>query len=131
MTKIKNIMSEMNWMKPKEHFEWLQKCLNCWRLSEEFIFQSIQQGKNIDIINMCRDVAEMCSQCIKFEAQRSPFFQQLCEVCAQICELALINLEEIKNKDQLCLDVIESNKALIISCLEIAQLKKQDMVDDN
>lgn len=124
-------MSEMTWMHTKEHFDWLEKCLVCWKMNEEFISQSIQQGKNISSINACRDVAEMCSQCIKFEAQRSPFFQQLCEVCAKICESCSRTLEDCNNDSDICSETIQACNTLAIACREISQKRKNDPVITN
>src|SRR5664279_4852455 len=94
-------MSDIKWLQQQEHFDWMQKCLTCWKMSEEFIAWSIKNGKYVSLINICRDVAEMCSQCIKFEAQRSPFFQQLCEVCADICETSAEEMEKFKNENEI------------------------------
>ena len=114
-------MDEMRWLQKQQHFDWMQKCLNCWRLTEEFISQNIQEGKFISSINACRDVTEICSQCIKFEAQQSPFFQQLCEVCAEICESCARRLEDGNYKNDTCLETIHACNTLAIACREIPQ----------
>lgn len=79
-------MGDFKLMKKKKHFEWLQKCLVCWEASENLISECIKEQKNINILNIARDCAEICSLCIKFEAQRSGFFEQLCQVGANICD---------------------------------------------
>src|ERR1700710_864512 len=101
-------MSGVKWLQKQEHFEWMQKCLTCWKMSEEFISWSINNGKYISSINACRDVAEMCSQCIKFEAQRSPFFQQLCGVCADICEKCATEIGKFQNENEIFLETYNS-----------------------
>ncbi len=126
-----NSMNEMKWMQTKEHFDWLQKCLTCWKVNEEFISQSIQRGKHINSINACRDVAEMCSQCIKFEAQSSPFFQQLCEVCAQICEFCAHTLKNCNDDIDICSETIQACNTLAIACREISQKRTNDPIEAN
>ncbi|MGH2565551.1 MAG: hypothetical protein ACRDE5_13630, partial [Ginsengibacter sp.] len=98
------------------HFDWMQKCLICWKLCEEVISESIQNGKYLSLINVCRDTAEMCSQCIKFEAQSSPFFQHLCEVCAEICETCSKELGNHKNESDLISETIKACNELANAC---------------
>ncbi|MEO8763641.1 MAG: hypothetical protein ABI416_05110 [Ginsengibacter sp.] len=114
-------MSGTKWLQKQEHFEWMQKCLTCWKMSEEFIAWSIQNGQYLQLINACRDTAEMCSQCIKFEAQRSPFFQQLCEVCAGICEKCAQGLEKYKDQNSILSDTVDACKIFAMACREIAE----------
>ncbi|MDQ6844732.1 MAG: hypothetical protein M3Z92_10325 [Bacteroidota bacterium] len=122
-------MNNTNWLQKQEHFEWMQKCLNCWKATEEFISKSIQDGENLKLINTCRDVAEMCSQCIKFEAQRSPFFQQLCQVCADMCETCVRKLAECDPKSEICDYTIEACTTLAIASREVSQKRKMDPVN--
>jgi len=121
-------MSETKWLQRQEHFDWMQKCLTCWKLCEEFIAWSIQTGKYISIINACRDTAEMCSQCIKFEAQRSPFFQQLCEVCAEICERCANEMEGIKNESENFSETLSACRVFADACRQVAQKQKKEPV---
>ena len=79
-------MADFKLLKQKKHFEWMQKCLLCWELCENVTSESIQERKNMAVVHFARDCAEICSLCIKFEAQRSTFFEQLCQVCANICD---------------------------------------------
>ncbi len=118
-------MNDLKYIRTKEHFDWLDKCLNCWRACEDFIAQSIENGKYISAINICRDMAEMCSQCIKFEAQRSPFFQQLCEVCADICASCSKELTNCESTDLLCKSAAKSCDELAEACLKISQKRKE------
>lgn len=114
-------MSGTKWLQKQEHFDWMQKCLTCWKMSEEFIAWSIENGKYINSINACRDVAEMCSQCIKFEAQRSPFFQQLCNVCAEICERCALEIEKFESETEIFPLTLESCKVFAKACREVAR----------
>ena len=118
-------MSDMKWLQKQKHFEWMQKGLICWKMCEELISESIQNGKFIGAINSCRDTAEMCSQCIKFEAQRSPFFQHLCEVCAEICETCSGELYKYKNEDKLVSETIKACNEFAISCRDIEKIKEK------
>ena len=121
-------MSGIKWLQQQEHFDWMQKCLTCWKMSEEFISWSIKNGKYVSLINSCRDVAEMCSQCIKFEAQRSPFFQQLCEVCAEICERCAAEMEKYKSEKGIFTETLNSMKVFSIACREVAEKQKKEQV---
>jgi hypothetical protein len=122
-------MSDTKWLQKQEHFDWMQKCLTCWKMCEEFISWSIQNGKYVNSINICRDTAEMCSQCIKFEAQRSPFFQQLCEVCAEICERCAIDMETFKNENEIFSETLDSCRIFAIACKEVAEKQKREQVN--
>lgn len=117
-------MSQLKYIRTKQHFDWLDKCLNCWRLCEDFIAHSVEQGKNVKGINICRDTAEMCSQCIKFEAQRSPFFEQLCDVCADICTSCAAILNKCVDDDPFCKKAANACSDLAEKCLEISQNRK-------
>jgi hypothetical protein len=117
-------MSDTKWLQKQEHFDWMQKSLTCWMMCEKFIEWSIQNGKYLSSINSCRDVAEMCSQCIKFEAQRSPFFQQLCDVCAEICERCAAEIEKFNSKNEIFSETLNSCRTFAIACTEVS--KKQD-----
>jgi hypothetical protein len=114
-------MNKMKWLQTQEHFDWMQKCLNCWKVTEKFISHSIQEGKFLSSINACRDVTEMCSHCIKFEAQGSPFFKELCEVCADICESCASKLEDYNSKNDACLETIYACNTLAIACRTVPQ----------
>ena len=118
-------MSDTKWLQKQEHFDWMQKCLTCWKMCEEFIGWSIQNGKYVSSINSCRDAAEMCSQCIKFEAQRSPFFQQLCDVCAEICENCAAEIEKFEIENEIFSETLKSCKVFAIACREVAEKQKK------
>jgi hypothetical protein len=122
-------MSGTKWLQKQEHFDWMQKCLTCWKMSEEFIAWSIQNGKYVNLINSCRDVAEMCSQCIKFEAQRSPFFQQLCEVCAAICEKCAAGMEKYKSENGIISETLNSCEIFAKACREVAEKLKKKLLN--
>lgn len=121
-------MSDANWLQKQEHFDWMQKCLTCWKLCEEFISWSIQNGKYVSSINVCRDTSEMCAQCIKFEAQRSPFFKNLCEVCAEICQSCVTELKKFEDEDQIFTFTITACENFARSCLEVAQNQRKNQV---
>lgn len=117
-------MNELKYIRTKEHFDWLDKCLTCWRTCEDFIAYSIQHAKNFNAINICRDTAEMCSQCIKFEAQRSPFFGQLCEVCADICTSCSQEINKIEDDSPVFKKTASACDDLAEACMEISQNRK-------
>ena len=112
-------MSEIEWLQKQEHFDWMQKCLVCWKKCEEFISESIQNGKYSGSINICRDITELCGQCIKFEAQTSPFFQQLCEVCAGACETCSGELGKYENQANIISETICACDVFAIACRNV------------
>lgn len=114
-------MSDIKWLQKQEHFDWMQKCLTCWKMCEELIAWSIQNGKHMTTINICRDTAEMCSQCIKFEAQRSPFFQNLCEVCAEICLMCVNELSKQETENEIFTLTMDACEVFSSACIEVAQ----------
>ena len=117
-------MSDIKWLQKQEHFDWMQKCLTCWKMCEELIAWSIQNGKHITTINICRDTAEMCSQCIKFEAQRSPFFQNLCEVCAEICLMCVNELSKHETENEIFTLTMDACNVFSSACIEVAQKQR-------
>jgi len=124
-------MSGTKWLQKQEHFEWMQKCLACWQMCEEFMVWSIENGKNISSINACRDATEMCSQCIKFEAQRSPFFKQLCEVCAEICEKFADELGKSDTSTDLISHTIDACKTFAEACRQVSKKEERDSLPPN
>ena len=122
-------MSATKWLQKQEHFEWMQKCLICWKWCEEFIEFSIQNGKYISSINACRDTTEMCSQCIKFEAQRSPFFQHLCEVCAETCDKFTAEIEKFTKEAAIISETHNSCRIFAKACREVAEKQKKKLLN--
>ena len=53
-------MSDPKWLRKQKHFDWMQKCLICWKKCEKLISYSILEGKSFSQINLCRDTIEMC-----------------------------------------------------------------------
>ena len=119
-------MNGTKWLQKQEHFDWMQKCLTCWKMCEEFIAWSIENGKYITSINACRDAAEMCSQCIKFEAQRSPFFKQLCEVCADICERCAAEMQKFHAENEISSATLNACKEFANACRNVAKMQKDE-----
>jgi hypothetical protein len=101
-------MNGTKWLKNQEHFDWMEKCLSCWRTCEQFMAWSIENEKYVTVLNTCRDVTEMCSQCLKFEAQRSPFFKQMCELSAEMSETLAGHLAALETNDPLISETINS-----------------------
>ena len=122
-------MDGTKWLQKQEHFDWMQKCITCWKITEEFIAWSIDNGKYVQLINACRDAAEMCSQCIKFEAQRSPFFQQLCEVCAEICERCAGEMEKHQEGNDIMSQTVSACKVFALACREVAESRRREPAD--
>jgi hypothetical protein len=112
-------MSDTKWLEKQEHFDWMQKCLICWKMCEKFISYAILKGKYLSSINACRDTVEMCSQCIKFEAQRSPFFQQLCGVTAEICENCAFEIEKSKSARAIFTETRNSCRIFASACKKV------------
>jgi hypothetical protein len=121
-------MSGSQWLEKQEHFDWMQKCLTCWKMCEEFIAWCIENNKYVSILNTCRDASEMCSQCIKFEAQHSPFFQNLCEVCAEICELCVAEMDKFKDKNDILIQTNNSCSVFADACREVATRDRNSLL---
>ena len=109
------------WSEKKEHFDWMQKCIACWKICEEFVAWSVENDQYTSTINACRDVTEMCSQCIKFEAQRSPFFNQLCEVCAEVCEKFIADVKKFKSENLLISETVKRCVIFVKACRKVAE----------
>lgn len=104
----------------KKHFKWLEKCLLCWELCEQCISESINDSKNLSCCNISRDCAEICSLCIKFEAQRSSFFGNLCQVCADICEACAKECDKYSHESETYKNCAEACRVCAEYSLEAA-----------
>ncbi|MDQ6757675.1 MAG: four-helix bundle copper-binding protein [Bacteroidota bacterium] len=113
-------MSGFKWLEKKKHFEWMQKCLQCWEACEAFITDSIKEEKYISALHTARDCAEICSMCIKFEAQRSTFFEQLCHVCANICDACAEQCEKFPDQNESLSQCAETCRICAAACRETA-----------
>lgn len=113
-------MADFKWMEKKKHFEWMQKCLHCWEACEALITDSIKKEKYLTPLHIARDCAEICSMCIKFEAQRSTFFEQLCQVCSNICDACATECEKFSTESPFAKECAEACRACAIASREIA-----------
>ena len=113
-------MADFKWLEKKKHFEWMQKCLNCWEACEALITDSIKTEKYLTPLHVARDCAEICSMCIKFEAQCSTFFEQLCQVCANICDACSAECEKFTNENTFARECHDACQACAAACRETA-----------
>lgn len=121
----------MEQLQKQQYFDWMQKGLNCWQKCEDLIYESLEHGKYLPAVNACRAVADMCSQCIKFQAQELPFFKQLCELCSQICEACLKKLGKYQNDNKLIVEVMYCCRVFSVACLEMSQLPQKMVASKN
>jgi hypothetical protein len=130
MSQIKvDNMESIKWLKKQDHFDWMQKGLVCWQMCEKIILKCIENEKYVNAINACRDTAEMCSQCIKFKAQGSPFFKELCEICADVCEGCAQHLARYEKDDSIFAEAIYGCKLFAVACLDVAIKEGKNLVN--
>ena len=113
-------MTGFKWLEKKRHFNWMQKCLYCWETCEKHITESIKDQKHLSTLHYARDCAEICSMCIKFEAQQSTFFEQLCQVCANICDACAAECEKSPHQTETLKECAEACKICAAACRETA-----------
>ncbi|OFZ00667.1 MAG: four-helix bundle copper-binding protein, partial [Bacteroidetes bacterium RIFCSPLOWO2_12_FULL_31_6] len=63
----------------------IDACLVCVVTCEECITDCIKDG-NQDCISLCRDCADICTLCARFDARGSAYGQELHALCAEICK---------------------------------------------
>ena len=120
-------MNEFKILDKKKHFKWLETCLVCWEACEQCISESINTGKYLSCCNICRDCTEMCSMCIKFEAQRSGFFENLCQVCADICLATAKECEKFSEENIIFKNCADACRNCAEHSLEIAHKNNASM----
>ena len=111
----------------KKHFAWMEKCLLCWEAAEQCITECITTGKNLNCCNICRDCAEICGLCIKFEAQQSTFFGHLCLVCADICEACAIECDKYSEHSIACKNCADACRVCVATCKETAYKSEKEV----
>ena len=113
-------MSYFKALDKKKHFKWLEKCLICWEACEQCIAESISTGKYLSCCAILRDCTEMCALCIRFEAQKSSFFENLCKVCADICEACAKECEKFSTENEMFKQCADACRTCAAYSLEAA-----------
>ena len=62
----------------------IDACLACIVTCETCVTDCVKEGNQACIL-LCRDCADICALCARFEARSSPFAFELHTICAQIC----------------------------------------------
>lgn len=97
-------------------------CLACIITCESCITDCINDG-NKQCILLCRDCADICALCARFEARGSQFAQDLHSLCAKICTACSIECAKHASHHDSCKACAEACKKCAAVCEEHATAK--------
>lgn len=94
-------------------------CLACIVSCESCITDCVKEG-NQECILLCRDCADICSLCARFEARGSQFTTQVHALCAIICTACAAECRHHAEHHQSCKACAEACKKCAEICTKYA-----------
>lgn len=79
----------------------IDSCLACLTTCENCITDCVA-GDNRACILLCRDCADICALCARFEARDSQFVHGLHALCAEICKACAVECEKHAAHHETC-----------------------------
>lgn len=103
----------------KNSTESIKASLACTIDCERCITDCIASG-NKGCIELCRDCADICALCARFEARGSQFAKDLHALCAKICKACSIECAKHASHHESCKKCTETCKICAEMCEEMA-----------
>ena len=100
----------------------MDACLACVVSCERCITDCVKDG-NQECILLCRDCADICDLCARFEARGSQFGQALHVLCAKICNACSLECAKHASHHVSCKECAEACKKCAAVCEELATVK--------
>jgi Domain of Unknown Function (DUF326) len=82
--KFRIIIHKQNHLIPMKKSNCIDACLACVVTCESCVTDCLKTG-NQQCVLLCRDCADICALCARFEARDSPYYKELCDLCAKVC----------------------------------------------
>lgn len=106
----------------------IQHCMDCVNICEQTITHCLMLGgrhASAEHITLMMDCAETCHTAAKLMLHGSHFHQQLCGVCADICDACAQDCESLADGDRTMLICAETCHTCADSCRAMASGKPQ------
>lgn len=100
----------------------IDACLSCLVTCERCIADCIDDG-HLRCISLCRDCADICTLCAKFDARGSGYGHQLHALCAEICKACSIECAKHASHHDSCKECAEDCKKCAEICGELASAR--------
>ena len=97
----------------------IEACLACLTTCETCMTDCVAAG-NKECILLCRDCADICALCGRFEARGSQFGHHLHALCAEVCKACAIECAKHASHHVSCKECTEACKKCAAVCDELA-----------
>lgn len=104
-------------MKPSESC--IETSLACMAACERCVTYCMASG-NKGCISLCRDCADICALCARFEARGSLYAKELHEIAAKICKACSVECEKHASHNDSCKECAEACKKYAAICDELS-----------
>ena len=98
----------------------IDACLACVVTCERCITDCVASGHK-ECILLCRDCADVCALCVRFEARGSRFGKSLHALCAEVCHACSIECSKHAAHQESCRECAEACKECAAICGELAK----------
>ncbi len=98
----------------------IDACLACLINCEKCITDCVAAG-NKECILLCRDCADVCALCARFEARGSQFSKNLHGLCAEVCKACSIECAKHASHDTSCKECAETCIKCATICEELSK----------
>jgi len=99
----------------------IEACLACAVTCENCITACVSTD-NKECILLCRDCADICALCARFEARSSIFTQHLHALCTKICKACAAECDKHAGHDASCKDCAEACKICAQICEQLVEV---------
>lgn len=96
----------------------VEACFTCVVSCEICITDCIKNG-NQECISLCRDCADICALCARFDARGSAYGYKLHQLCAEICNACSIECAKHASQHDSCKECAEACKKCAEACEEL------------
>ena len=101
----------------------IDACLACLTTCESCITDCVAAG-NKECTLLCRDCADICALCARFEARGSKYGQDLHILCAKICKACSVECTKHASHHTSCKECAEACKKCAEVCTKCAKACK-------
>lgn len=98
----------------------IDACLACLINCEKCITDCVAAG-NKECILLCRDCADVCALCARFEARGSQFSKNLHGLCAEVCKACSIECAKHASHHTSCKECAETCIKCATICEELSK----------
>lgn len=100
----------------------IEACLACMVTCESCIADCIKDG-NEECVLLCRDCADICALCARFESRGSQYATELHILCSKVCKACAEECEKHAAHNESCKTCTEACKRCAEICAKHASAK--------